>query len=105
MRHPDPARHQLLFRIGLVLVVASFPAGYGGITVFAVLAVVYESHSWLLGGVACYLFSWVMLGVGFWLGGRPAYDYARRFWHLRQRRQRLFHLRRTRAERGKEGRG
>jgi len=101
MRHPDPERHRLLFRIGLVLVVANFPVGHGGIAVFTVLAVVRENPKWLLVGAACYLFSWVLLGIGFWLGGRPAYDYARRFWRLRQRRNRLFLIRRNRAERGK----
>lgn len=105
MRHPDPERHRLLFRIGLVLVVANFPVGYGGIAVFAVLAVVSDNPAWLWGGAACYLLSWLMLGIGFWLGGRPAYDYARRFWHLRRRRSRLILLRRTRADRGKEDRG
>lgn len=104
MRHPDPEKHRLLFRIGLVLVVASFPVGYVGLAVFAVLAVVRENPAWLLGGAACYLLSWVIMGVGFWLGGRPAYDYARQFWHLRQRRNRLFLIRRNRADRGKEDR-
>ena len=105
MRHPDPEKHRLLFRIGLVLVVANFPVGHGGIAVFAVLAVVRENPKWLLGGAACYLLSWLMLGAGFWLGGRPAYDYARQFWHLRQRRNRLFLIRRHRADREKKGRG
>lgn len=103
MHHPDPEKHRLLFRIGLVTVVVSFPFGYGGILLFAILAAARKNHVWLWGGMACYAFSWVMLGVGFWLGGRPAYDYARRFWHLRERRRRLFHLRRTRAERQGQG--
>jgi len=89
----------VLFRIGLVTVVASFPLGYGGLVLFAVLAATRQNHEWLYGGVACYALSWVLMGIGFWLGGRPAYDYARHFWHLRERRRKLFHLRRTRAER------
>ncbi len=99
MHHPDPEKHRLLFRIGLFLVVANFPIGYGGLAFFTILATLTRTPELLWGGVLCYLLSWVMLGVGFWLGGRPAYDYARQFWRLRQRRSRLIDLRRNRAER------
>ena len=99
MRHPDPERHRLLFRVGLVAVVASFPLGYGGIVFFGILAATSKCHSLLWGGAICYALSWVLMLFGFWLGGRPAYDYAKTFWHLRRRRKRYLHLRSVRAAR------
>jgi hypothetical protein len=89
----------VLFRIGLVTIVVSFPIGYGGIAVFAAIAAVRKNHDWLWGGAACYAFSWLMLLFGFWLGGRPAYDYAKRFWHLQKRRRKLIEIKRVRASR------
>ncbi len=97
MHPPDPHKHRLLFRIGWLIVVTSFPVGYGGIALFTILAAALENRTWLWGGVVCYAFSWLMLGVGFCLGGRPAYHYARRFWRLRKRWWRLFLRRRKRA--------
>ena len=99
MHHPDPRKHRLLFRLGLVAVVVSFPLGYGGILVFTLLATFCKNRSLLWGGAACYALSWVVMLFGFWLGGRPAYEYAKTFWHLRKRRKRYLHLKRIRANR------
>ncbi|MBT7304718.1 MAG: hypothetical protein HN849_34625 [Victivallales bacterium] len=99
MHSPDAQKSQLRFRTGLVTIVTSFVVGYGGLAVFAALAAYHKNKDWLWGGAACYAFSWVMLLFGIWLGGRPAYEYTKQFWHLWKRRRRLLHLRRTRAKR------
>jgi uncharacterized membrane protein YbhN (UPF0104 family) len=99
MHHPDPERHRILFRIGLILVVLNFPLHWLGLVVFGIIAAVCKDQRWLWGTAITYAVSWIMLGIGFWLGGRPAYDSARRFWHLRKRRLKLESLRRERSER------
>ncbi|MCK5803601.1 MAG: hypothetical protein KAI66_12245 [Lentisphaeria bacterium] len=96
MHHPDPKKHRRLFRIGLFLFIVNFPVGYGGIAICGTLAVVLRQREWLWVGAGAYAFSWILLGVGFYLSGQTGWLYAKNFW---KRRKRLEKLREIRAKR------
>ena len=91
-----------MFRVGLFLLVANFPVGYGGIAVCSMLAVVLRQHEWLWVGAGFYAFSWILLGAGFYLSGQTGWLYAKNFWGRRKRVEKIREIRSRRAAKRNE---
>ena len=73
-------RTSLRFRAGMILLIASFPVGYGGLAAVGAVAAWMRDARWVLAGVACYVFSWVMFLAAFALSGREGVRYAKSLW-------------------------
>ena len=81
-------RPRAAFRIGLVLLVANVPLGYGGIAAGVALAAATKNRIWLTVGFGLYALSWGMLGLGILLAGREGIEYLRekrRRWRMARR--------------------
>ena len=62
--------HSLRFRLGLFLMLASFPFGYGGAALAAVVGhATGHAARGLAWGVGIYILSWGMLGLGLGMAG------------------------------------
>lgn len=53
----------LKFKIGLVLFLLNWPVGYGGLALGISLAASRGDGRWIYFGSACYVLSWIMLGI------------------------------------------
>lgn len=60
------------FRLGVFFLLFNFPFGYGGMAICASLAAAKKDPRWVTAGGACYVLSWVMLGLGTLLAGKTA---------------------------------
>jgi hypothetical protein len=98
MRHVDPQRHRMLFRVGIALVVVSMPMGWVGLLVFAALAAARGEARWIWGALINYALSWALLGVGVLIGGNAAVTKAREILRRRRRLREILRLRRCRRE-------
>ena len=98
MRHVDPRRHRILFAIGIGLIIANVPVGWGGALGFAALAAFTKDRYWLLVAVGAYVFSWVLLGLGVLIAGKTGLERARRILRRRRRLKELLLGRRLRRE-------
>jgi hypothetical protein len=96
LKKPHLDVHRLRFNIGLALLLLNVPIGWGGLALGGIMAVWTNRHGWLVGGIALYALSWVLMGLGFVLAGHSGWVRARAFW---RRRTRLIHLRGLRAAR------
>ncbi len=50
-------------RLGLFFFVVNVPFGYGGLMVASAIAASRHDSRWLIVGTACYVISWIMLGL------------------------------------------
>jgi hypothetical protein len=84
-----------------VLVAVNVPLGWIGLLVFAALAAGSGEPRWVWAGVATYVFSWVLLGIGILITGKAGVAQARELLRRRRRGRRLreiLHQRRRRRE-------
>ena len=57
------------FKLGVALIVVNVPLGWGAGAVGAALAAFTHRKAWLVAGVAAYVLSWGLLGLGVLLAG------------------------------------
>lgn len=96
MRHVDPQRHRILFGLGIGLIIANIPIGWGGGLGFAAAAAVTKDHRWAILAIGTYIASWGILGLGVLIAGKAGMERAQEIMHRRRRLKELLHLRRTR---------
>ena len=63
--------------MGMILLIINIPFGCIALAVCACFAAANKQPRWLLAGIACYILSWFMLGLGFCLTGHEGYRYIR----------------------------
>lgn len=68
------------WRVGVVLLVASWPMGALGVVLVGIMATALRSPGWLVVGAGVYGFSWVVMGAGIWLAGWEGVRYAQEQW-------------------------
>jgi hypothetical protein len=69
----EPARkYSIWFKTGVVLLVINFPFGYGGLAACAAIAAYQPDKKALWGGmgIAAYIISWGMFGLGILMTGK-----------------------------------
>lgn len=76
-------KSKLRLRLGLILLVANAPVGYGGLAVCSFLAFKTESTYWLKIGLGAYVLSWVMFGAGIILAGHAGREFLKIKWRRR----------------------
>lgn len=60
-------------KVGMFMVVLSYVLGWPAVAAVAAVAAYFENEEIAVaGGTAFYLFSWVLLGAGIWVGGPEA---------------------------------
>jgi len=82
-------RRKIYFRIGLVLLVANVPIGYGGMAAGAVFSGITRKPIGLAFGAACYALSWAMMALGLVMAGPEGSRYAKHYWRRRLHKRRL----------------
>jgi hypothetical protein len=98
VRHVDPQQHRLLFATGVALVVVNMPLGWIGLLACAALAAGSGHPRWLWVGVAIYVASWLLLGLGVLITGKAGVARAREILRRRRRLREILSLRRLRRE-------
>lgn len=74
----DGKQFSLKFKIGIFFFILSFPFGYGGAALGAIMAAYSEHRAfWLSFGVVTYALSWGMIGLTAILSGKEGLDLAR----------------------------
>ena len=56
--------------IGVLLLLASFIIGYGGLSISIMLYLWTDNKYWIWAGSGIYGFSWILFGLGFIISGR-----------------------------------
>ena len=69
-------KSNLKFWAGVVLLISSFPIGWGEIVLCGSLAIIEKNAALCVPGFAIYFLSWLMLGLGFLLAGPDGYRYS-----------------------------
>ncbi len=69
-----------LFQLGVGLLIANAPVGYGGLAVAGVMYLKTGAVFWVKLGSLLYAFSWVMLAVGVGLAGSESLRRIDRWW-------------------------
>ncbi len=78
------------FTTGLFLLLGNFPFGYGGLALCGAIAAARKSNAWAIAGGACYVISWMMLGLGILLVGPDMYHFVSRNTKIKVRAWRRF---------------
>jgi hypothetical protein len=71
---PSPAR----FRAGVFCIVLNYILGWPFLVSIESAAAIQDSRVLAMTGPVVYAFSWVLLGVGFWLAGPEAVTFVKR---------------------------
>ncbi|HPZ07515.1 MAG TPA: hypothetical protein PL110_05340 [Candidatus Eremiobacteraeota bacterium] len=65
----DKTKNSIKFRLGLLLLIANFPIGYGGLAISTGIGAKTGENFWYLLAGGFYALSWIMMGAGILLAG------------------------------------
>ncbi|MCK5329857.1 MAG: hypothetical protein KAK01_00490 [Candidatus Marinimicrobia bacterium] len=85
-------KHRFWFKLGLILLTVNYPLGLVSLWLTGALYIKTRAAIWLAVGGGSYLFSWLLLLVGFLLTGQEGLRRMRFFWRRTRRRIKLLHL-------------